>query len=161
MFCVAMKMDSQFRMMVLLSVLPFLSQSCRHWSLSYPSICYWRGWLSSAVIWIAGSFSSVTLLDPTWLLLTVLQVRTIQEYLPWSRQNLMFSATIPPCIEKMASEMMKNPLFISVGVVSRLHFTIRHTLRVWGASCTSIPCTWDMVDLCYLSLIDCDIEVSL
>ena len=34
----------------------------------------------------------------------------------------MFSATIPPRIEKMASEMMKNPLFISVGVVSRLQF---------------------------------------
>ena len=30
----------------------------------------------------------------------------------------MFSATIPPRIEKMASEMMKNPVFISVGVVS-------------------------------------------
>ena len=42
----------------------------------------------------------------------------------------MFSATIPPRIEKMASEMMKNPLFISVGVVSRLSFTIRHTENV-------------------------------
>ena len=31
---------------------------------------------------------------------------------------MMFSATIPPRIEKMASEMMTNPLFISVGVVS-------------------------------------------
>lgn len=51
-------------------------------------------------------------------LLTLLQVRSIVECLPRLRQNMMFSATIPPRIEKMASEMMTNPLFISVGVVS-------------------------------------------
>lgn len=33
----------------------------------------------------------------------------------------MFSATIPPRIERMASEMMDNPLFISVGVVTILN----------------------------------------
>lgn len=42
----------------------------------------------------------------------------------------MFSATIPPRIEKMSSELMKDPLFISVGVVSRFSFTTGHTLRV-------------------------------
>ena len=57
-----------------------------------------------------------TSLDPMFLL-TLLQVRSIVECLPRLRQNLMFSATIPPRIEKMASEMMTNPVFISVGVV--------------------------------------------
>ncbi len=46
-----------------------------------------------------------------------LQVRTIEERLPRCRQNLMFSATIPPRTEKLASELMEQPLFISVGVV--------------------------------------------
>ena len=45
----------------------------------------------------------------------------------------MFSATIPPRIEKMASEMMKNPLFISVGVVSRFQFhteSVRYVMHL-------------------------------
>ena len=53
------------------------------------------------------------------VLITGLQVRSIEERLPTQRQNLMFSATIPPRIEKMAADLMDAPLFIAVGVVSQ------------------------------------------
>ena len=48
------------------------------------------------------------------------------ECLPRSRQNLMFSATIPPKIEKLASEMLRDPLFISFGEVADFTGIIVH-----------------------------------
>lgn len=44
-----------------------------------------------------------------------LQIERIMDYVPTDRQLLMFSATIPAPIEKLAEHMMKNPVFVSVG----------------------------------------------
>ena len=46
------------------------------------------------------------------------QVREIEERLPGVRQKLFFSATIPPRIERIASEMLEDHLSICVGQVS-------------------------------------------
>ena len=46
-----------------------------------------------------------------------LQVRQIESFLPEKRQNLMFSATIPPRVERMAIQMMKEPLYTVLGKV--------------------------------------------
>ncbi len=51
-----------------------------------------------------------------YLLLGV-QVRMIVELLPVKRQNMMFSATIPPRIERMAKELMKEGIKITIGEV--------------------------------------------
>ena len=45
------------------------------------------------------------------------QVRQVEEGLPAVRQKLFFSATIPPRIEKMATELLQDPLYITVGKV--------------------------------------------
>ena len=45
------------------------------------------------------------------------QVREIEESLPGVRQKLFFSATIPPWIERIASEMLEDHLSICVGQV--------------------------------------------
>ena len=45
------------------------------------------------------------------------QVKSVMDGLPRHRQNLLFSATIPPKIERLADEMLTNPLFVSVGKV--------------------------------------------
>lgn len=41
-------------------------------------------------------------------------IRRIVRQLPHKRQNLFFSATMPPDIEKLASELLKEPLKVSV-----------------------------------------------
>jgi ATP-dependent RNA helicase DeaD len=43
------------------------------------------------------------------------QLEKIFEYLPESRQTLMFSATLPPYIEKLAKKYLKDPQRISIG----------------------------------------------
>lgn len=48
-----------------------------------------------------------------------LQVGMIEEVLPAKRQNLMFSATIPPKIERLAKGMMTDTISITVGEVRR------------------------------------------
>ena len=45
------------------------------------------------------------------------QVRQVEEGLPAVRQKLFFSATIPPRIKKMATELLQDPLYITVGKV--------------------------------------------
>jgi hypothetical protein len=45
------------------------------------------------------------------------QVRQIESFLPERRQNLMFSATIPPRVERMAIQLMKEPLYTVIGKV--------------------------------------------
>lgn len=57
-----------------------------------------------------------------------LQVRQIEEQLPRPLQYLMFSATIPPRIERMATEVMTTPLFISVGVPGAPCEAVKHTV---------------------------------
>lgn len=56
----------------------------------------------------------------------LLQVRRVEERVPRTRQTLMFSATIPPRIERMAAELMSSPLHISVGVVGGNHAGVLH-----------------------------------
>ena len=46
------------------------------------------------------------------------QVCAIEEMLPSKRQNLMFSATIPTWVGRIAKAMMKEPLSVTVGEVS-------------------------------------------
>lgn len=41
----------------------------------------------------------------------------IESYLPEKRQNLMFSATIPSRVEKVAIQLMKEPLYTVLGKV--------------------------------------------
>eukprot|EP00794_Sanderia_malayensis_P009983 gene9983-11005_t len=43
------------------------------------------------------------------------QIDQILERSPHSSQRMMFSATIPPAIERIASNLLKNPIFVSVG----------------------------------------------
>ncbi|KAL5482070.1 hypothetical protein EMCRGX_G022351 [Ephydatia muelleri] len=64
-----------------------------------------------------------------------IQVRQIEEQLPRPLQYLMFSATIPPRIERLATEMMVNPLFISVGVPSAPCDAVKHTV-LWVEEAT-------------------------
>ena len=45
------------------------------------------------------------------------KVKSVMDSLPRHRQNLLFSATIPPKIERLADEILTNPLFVSVGKV--------------------------------------------
>ena len=45
------------------------------------------------------------------------QVRGVEERLPAVRHKMFFSATVPPRIEKMASELLQDPLHILVGEV--------------------------------------------
>jgi ATP-dependent RNA helicase RhlE len=47
------------------------------------------------------------------------QLRRIFKHLPVERQTLLFSATMPPEIEKLALGIMRNPRRVSVGAVSR------------------------------------------
>ena len=43
------------------------------------------------------------------------QLDSIAKFLPASRQTLMFSATIPPAIERLTSKYLRNPERISIG----------------------------------------------
>ncbi|XP_022096173.1 probable ATP-dependent RNA helicase DDX59 isoform X2 [Acanthaster planci] len=43
------------------------------------------------------------------------QVIEVIDHLPESHQTMLFSATIPPSIEKMATSLLRSPLYISVG----------------------------------------------
>ena len=43
-------------------------------------------------------------------------IRKIISYLPKERQTLMFSATMPPKIKKLASGILKNPVEITIGL---------------------------------------------
>ena len=47
------------------------------------------------------------------------QLGQILRHLPRSRQTLLFSATLPPEIERMAVEMLEDPARVTIGAVSR------------------------------------------
>lgn len=47
------------------------------------------------------------------------QLNQILRFVPKERQTLLFSATLPPDIEKMAGKVLKNPLRITIGQVSQ------------------------------------------
>jgi ATP-dependent RNA helicase DeaD len=47
------------------------------------------------------------------------QLNEILRFLPGQRQTMLFSATVPPDIRKLASKYLKDPVQISVGAVSQ------------------------------------------
>lgn len=52
-------------------------------------------------------------------------IRRILKTLPRQRQNLMFSATFAPALERLARDMMRNPERISAGAISKPVDTVR------------------------------------
>ncbi|CAI8006463.1 Probable ATP-dependent RNA helicase DDX59 [Geodia barretti] len=56
------------------------------------------------------------------------QVLGVEERLPAVRQKMFFSATVPPRIEKMASDLLQDPLRILVGEVNSATDRVRHTV---------------------------------
>ena len=55
-------------------------------------------------------------------------VRKILRLCPNKRQSLLFSATIPPAIERLAETMLKDPLAISIGRGRQPAETIQHAI---------------------------------
>ncbi|HLD50384.1 MAG TPA: DEAD/DEAH box helicase, partial [bacterium] len=55
-------------------------------------------------------------------------VKKIISFLPPKRQNLIFSATIPPDIMKLAHEICRNPVTIQIGIKSTTPVGIRHAV---------------------------------
>ncbi|MBI2605014.1 MAG: DEAD/DEAH box helicase [Deltaproteobacteria bacterium] len=47
------------------------------------------------------------------------QLNEILRFVPKSRQTLLFSATIPPDIQKLAARYLKDPVRVTIGVVSQ------------------------------------------
>ncbi len=67
------------------------------------------------------SATASLVLDETDLMLDMgfdVQIETIIDCMPTDRQTLMFSATLPPRIEKLASRYLVNPERVSVGAQS-------------------------------------------
>lgn len=52
------------------------------------------------------------------------QINEILRFLPKTRQTLLFSATLPPEIEKLALRQLKDPVRVAVGAVSRAAATV-------------------------------------
>lgn len=63
-------------------------------------------------------------------------LKRIINYLPQSRQNLMFSATMPPQIYKLSKTILKNPIRINIAVskpaegVKQLKFNINESQKI-------------------------------
>ena len=56
------------------------------------------------------------------------QIASILKYVPQQRQTLLFSATLPPQIQKIADAQLKNPLRVEVGDTNTVaaHITLEH-----------------------------------
>ncbi len=54
-------------------------------------------------------------------------IRAILGHLPGRRQTLLFSATMPPPIRRLADEVLQNPMMVQVGQAAPAD-TVRHTL---------------------------------
>jgi ATP-dependent RNA helicase RhlE len=54
-------------------------------------------------------------------------IRTILDHLPRRRQTLLFSATMPPPIRRLADEVLQKPMLVQVGRTAPAD-TVRHTL---------------------------------
>lgn len=53
------------------------------------------------------------------------QVQSILETIPRERQTLLFSATIPPTVERMSTSLLNNPTWISVGSPSAPNMAVK------------------------------------
>ena len=54
-------------------------------------------------------------------------IKRILKYVPGKRQTMLFSATFPAEIEKLASQILHNPKRISIGL-ARPAYTVEHTI---------------------------------
>jgi ATP-dependent RNA helicase DDX59 len=55
-------------------------------------------------------------------------VKSILERIPIKRQTLLFSATIPPSVEKISSTLLANPVWISVGPPSAPNMDVKQVI---------------------------------
>ncbi len=56
-------------------------------------------------------------------------IQRILAHIPEDRQALMFSATMPPAIRKLAKEVLRNPTFVQTDRVSSAATTVEHWVR--------------------------------
>ncbi len=56
------------------------------------------------------------------------QINEVLNFVPKARQTLLFSATIPERVKKMASRYQKDPQYISVGQVAKPVSAIKHSI---------------------------------
>eukprot|EP00128_Syssomonas_multiformis_P010797 Colp12_sorted_trinity150504_noHs@13987 len=56
------------------------------------------------------------------------QVHQLLLALPPTRQSLFFSATVPPSIEKLAAEKLRDPVFVAVGQTNTPNASVRQTI---------------------------------
>lgn len=58
------------------------------------------------------------------------QVRSIMQNIRPSRQTLLFSATLPPKIERLASDLLRNPVRVVVGELGRAAASVKQIVPV-------------------------------
>merc|ERR1712070_866621 len=58
------------------------------------------------------------------------QVRSIVQNIRPNRQTLLFSATLPPKIERLASDLLRNPVRIVVGELGKTASTVAQVVEV-------------------------------
>ena len=88
------------------------------------------------------NLTSVTVI--TNVLILVFQVMQIMEKLPVKRQTMMFSATIPPSIEKLAASLLQNPVYISVGLPSTPNSAVKQ-LILWVEDKSKKKCLFSLL----------------
>lgn len=57
------------------------------------------------------------------------QIAQILKYVPQQRQTLLFSATLPPQIQKIADAQLKNPVRVEIGSTNQVATTIQQDTR--------------------------------
>lgn len=57
------------------------------------------------------------------------QIASILKYVPQQRQTLLFSATLPPQIQKIADAQLKNPVRVEIGSTNQVATTITQDTR--------------------------------
>ncbi|MFN8396771.1 MAG: DEAD/DEAH box helicase [Bacteroidia bacterium] len=70
----------------------------------------------------------------------IIDIQRIISYLPENRQNLLFSATMPPKIKEFASEILKNPREISLKVSKPAENITQNAYCVWDEQKVSLVC---------------------
>ena len=55
-------------------------------------------------------------------------MNSILEKIPVRRQTLLFSATIPPSVERISSALLTNPVWISVGAPSAPNMDVKQII---------------------------------
>ena len=72
------------------------------------------------------------------------QVMQIIEILPAERQTMMFSATIPPSIEKLSTALLQNPVLVSVGMPSAPTSSVKQ-LVLWVEDKAKKKCLFSLL----------------